>query len=438
MEAHKDKCIHRRSCMGFEKQVSDRRRAMIEKVLALGLIIIVLGPFGMTEPAAANSNLSLHKIKVMTQNLYIGADIFAPLNGPIGELPIRVAKTFAQVMQSNFPARAEALAEIIARNQPDFIGLQEVFLFRQSPSDFSTNPYPNAEGKVENGDYLKILLEKLGERGLHYIVAASVEDTDVELPMFVGLDGETPLLDDLRVTDHDVILVRDGIETSNPSPQNYPEYISLQFPFDLDGDGEPDLTIVSRRGFVSVDALVRGELFHIANTHLEVRGKDLFPPEDPRSLSASFYQAAQAQFLIASLAYETLPVIVVGDLNSDPRDPIIPASETDLGFPIIPPYKQFRLNLYRDVWLTNLLGFLNRKGFTCCQDENLQNEESALSERIDLMFVRNMPGSLPFSIVGPVFAVVVGDKEHEKTNTFPPLWPSDHGGIAAVMFIPTF
>jgi len=434
MEAHKDRCIRKRSCMGFAKQDSDCRGSIIEKVLALALIIIVSGPLGMTEPAAANSSLSFHKIKVMTQNLYIGADIFAPLDGPIEELPLRVAETFAQVMQSNFPARAEALTEIIARYQPDLIGLQEAFLFRQeSPSDFFMNLSADAEEEVENGDYLNILLEKLEDRGLHYHVAAFVQNTDVELPMY------TPGgLIDLRVTDRDVILARDGIVTSNQFSQNYPEDISLQFPFDLDGDGDTDLTIVSRRGFVEVDALVRGELFRIVNTHLEVRGKDLFPPEDPMSLIASFYQAAQAQFLIASLAYETLPVIVVGDLNSDPRDPIILASETGLGFPIIPPYKQFRLNLYRDVWLTNLLGFMNHNGFTCCQDENLQNEESALSERIDFMFVRNMPGSLPFSIVGPVFAVVVGDEEHEKTNTLPPLWPSDHGGVAASMFIPTF
>ena len=423
--------------MGLEEQDSNLRRYMIAKVLALVLIFFLTGPFGMTVSVAANSNLSFHKLKVMTQNLYIGADIFAPLGEPIDQLPFNVASTFAQVMASNFPARAEVLAEIIVRNQPDLIGLQEVFLFRREhPGDFFMNLSVDAEVEVENGDYLNILLEKLVERGLHYHVAVSIENTDVELPMFVGFDGETPLFDDLRITDHDVILARDGIVTSNEFSHHYDEDISLRFSFVLP-DGRP-LTIVSKRGFVAVDALVRGELFHIANTHLEVRGKDLFPPEDPRSLSASVFQAAQAQTLIAFLSSETLPVIVLGDLNSDPGDPIIPDSLTGLGYDIIPPYKQFRLNNYRDTWRTNLLKFTNPYGYTCCHDVNLQNVESTLSERIDFVLVRNRLGSSYFSVVGPVFAMVVGDEEQDKTDTVPPLWPSDHGGVLVTEFIPTF
>jgi len=432
MEAKRKIWVCRRSFMGLEKQDSIRRREMTGKVLALALIILLIRQFGMTVPAVASDDLSFHKIKVMTLNLYIGADIFAPLDGPIGELPGRVFTTFTEVMQSNFPARAEALAEVVAKKRPDLIGLQEVFLLRQGPGDFLFNLLVNAEEEVENGNYLDILMEKLEERGLYYHVAALVENTDVELPM-ATLAG----LVDLRVTDRDVILAREGIVTSNAVSQNYPDYMSLKFSFTLPNGV---LDIVSRRGFVAVDALVRGELFRIVNSHLEVRGKDLFPLEDPRSLGASAYQAAQAQYLIASLTDETLPVIVVGDLNSDPGDPIIPDSLTGLGYDIIPPYKQFRLNSYRDVWLTNPLSFWNGDGdgLTCCQDEDLRNDESALSERIDFVLVRNILGSLPFSVLGPLFAVVVGDEEHEKTDTDPPLWLSDHGGVVATMFIPTF
>jgi hypothetical protein len=435
MEAIRERFIRRRSCGGIEKPDSHRRGYGTAKVLALGLIILLLGPLAITEPAAAKGHLSFHKIKVMTQNLYIGADIFAPLEGPIDELPLRVAETFAEVMQSNFPARAEAIAKIVARKRPDLIGLQEVFLLRQGPADFLVNLLVNAEDEVENGDYLSILLEKLRDRGLHYYVAASVENTDVELPMLVGFDGEgMPQFRDLRVTDHDVILARRGTVTFNEDSRHYETL--LEFSFDLGGT---ELIVEAIRGYVAVDARVRGELFHIVNTHLEGRGKDLLPPGDPMIPIVSSLQAAQAQELIESLAYEPLPVIVLGDLNSDPGDPIIPESETGLGFPIVPPYKQFVLSGYRDIWLTNLFGLWKDdiEGPTCCQDENLQNVESALSERIDFVFVRNTLGSLPFSVVGPVFAVVVGDEEHDKTDTDPPLWPSDHGGVAATMFIPT-
>lgn len=436
MKAIRERFIRRRSCGGIEKPDSHRRRYGTAKVVALGLIILLIGPFAITEPAAAKGHLSFHKIKVMTQNLYIGADIFAPLAGTPEQLPVLVAQTFDEVMQSNFPARAEAIAEIVARERPDLIGLQEVFLLRQGPPDFLLNHLVNAEGEVENGDYLRILLEQLRNRGLHYYVAASAQSTDVELPMFIGVDGEgMPLFRDLRVTDHDVILARRGTVTFNEDSHHYETL--LKFSFDLGGT---ELIVEVIRGYVAVDARVRGELFHIVNTHLEGRGKDLLPPGDPMIPIVSSLQAAQAQELIESLAYEPLPVLVLGDLNSDPGDPIIPESETGLGFPIVPPYKQFVLSGYRDVWQTNLLKFWkgDGDGLTCCQDEDLRNEQSALSERIDFVFVRNTLGSLPFSVVGPVFAVVVGDEEQDRTDTDPPLWPSDHGGVAATMFIPTF
>jgi hypothetical protein len=61
-----------------------------------------------------------------------------------------------------------------------------------------------------------------------------------------------------------------------------------------------------------------------------------------------------------------------------------------------------------------------------------------LYERVDLIFVRNRCGEWQFTIPGPALAVVVGDEEQYKTDTVPPLWPSDHGGVAATMFIPKF
>jgi len=165
-------------------------------------------------------------------------------------------------------------------------------------------------------------------------------------------------------------------------------------------------------------------------THLEERGKD-YNPASPNPL-IDLVQAAQANQLIGLLASEPHPVIVVGDLNSDPRDPVsLYNSQT-----IVPPYKQFVLTGYRDVWRINLLRFLNPEGFTCCQAEALDNPESLLFERIDHIFVRNMPDSLSVSIVGPVVAYDVGN---EPSDIAPGVyWPSDHAGVVARMLIPSF
>jgi hypothetical protein len=100
---------------------------------------------------------------------------------------------------------------------------------------------------------------------------------------------------------------------------------------------------------------------------------------------------------------------------------------------IIPPYQQLIAAHYQDVWNTNILKLRNPEGFTCCQLADLTNTTSILNERIDLIVIRNDLGFLPFSIVGPVFAVLVGDK---PLGLAQPNWASDHAGVAATLFIP--
>ncbi|MDX1453068.1 MAG: hypothetical protein R3183_10970, partial [Oleiphilaceae bacterium] len=59
------------------------------------------------------------KIKVMSRNIYLGADIFPVLDAandpnPIA-VPLAVTKVFQDVQATNFPERAEALADEIYR-----------------------------------------------------------------------------------------------------------------------------------------------------------------------------------------------------------------------------------------------------------------------------------------------------------------------------------
>ena len=73
-------------------------------------------------------------------------------------------------------------------------------------------------------------------------------------------------------------------------------------------------------------------------------------------------------------------------------------------------------------------------GFTCCQNEFVNNEESELDERIDLIFVRNDTDFPAYPDLGPVKARVVGNREKDKTPSG--LWPSDHAGVAAKLILP--
>ena len=157
-----------------------------------------------------------------------------------------------------------------------------------------------------------------------------------------------------------------------------------------------------------------GPLGPCATTHLE---------EKHSETDAAPVQAAQAAELLEVLQVTTPPeraLIVVGDTNSSPVDPLI--------FGSIPtPYMQFVAAGYTDAW--------RRRpgkvpGVSCCQLADLSNHKSVLSERIDLVFSRDVPTTVKQ-------ARVVGATVSDKTP--PPgrgLWPSDHGAVIAELQFP--
>ena len=144
------------------------------------------------------------EIRLMTRNVYQGFSTLAPLlEAPPQQVPVVAAGIFAEVVATDFPARAERLADEIAFSQPHVVGLQEVSRFRQQvPADFALNASDDVY------DFLAILLEALEERGLDYEVAANVQNVDAEVP--IVWPGSPNGLADIRLTDRDVILVRSG------------------------------------------------------------------------------------------------------------------------------------------------------------------------------------------------------------------------------------
>ena len=102
---------------------------------------------------------------VMTRNLYLGADldpvVAAAGAGNPNALIAAVSDAWATIVGTDFPARAEALADEIEQDKPTLIGLQEVSLYRIGKAN---DPTPAEEVKY---DYLKILLGELNSRGLH-------------------------------------------------------------------------------------------------------------------------------------------------------------------------------------------------------------------------------------------------------------------------------
>lgn len=329
-------------------------------------------------------------LTVMTQNLYYGFDV-----GPLlaaenpEEIPVLAAQAFGQLISTDFPGRAGAMADEIARKRPHLIGLQEVALIRlQSPGDAVLGGNVPAETVLY--DYLEILLGALAERGLDYRVAGKVQNVDVELPMIV--DPEAFAFDDVRLTDFDVVLARWDVAVSNVATQNFQAKLPLA-----------NLGTEVPRGYVAIDARIGGRIFRFASAHLE----------DTPFLEI---QLAQAQELAAALSSETKPVILVGDFNS-------PAPEGDT-------YKFLASQGYADVWAASPERDAG-EGLTWGHAPDLRNETVEFTQRLDLVLVRDpLPESSRVRLAA-LRATIWGDELSERTASG--LWPSDHAGVTAEM-----
>ena len=377
------------------------KRIPVSSLLA---VLTILSLLSFT-PSDSMASPPKNRVTVMSRNLYIGADLFkiidASNNPAQGELsiPMAVAKVFQTIQYTNFLERVKAIVDEIQRYRPHLIGLQEVAtILQQIPGDFLMgNPYLATDVVY---DYQKILLEALTARKLEYKVAASVTNADVELPMLVGFDeNDSPVFHDIRLIDHDIILVRKDVNHKDPFTQNYNTNISLPI---------AGVQVEFKRGYTGIDAQIKDNNFYFVSTHLEVSGG-----EDD---AFSAVQSAQMDELLNMINTKEKPVILLGDFNSSPEDMVI---ESDIFGPIIPPYSQVIAEGYVD------LATRSKKypGFTCCFNETVDDPLASLYERVDHIFF--LPQD---STRSPQTKFkVIGAKQKEMTASG--LWPSDHAGV---------
>lgn len=331
---------------------------------------------------------------VMTRNVFLGADLNPIIRAPTpGQVPFIAAQVWARIQATNFPARAGALADEIARHSPDLVGLQEAVLYHiQSPGDAAFGGSTPATAVAY--DFVQLLLDSLQARGVSYQVVSQVTGTVVELPVFTGA-APVPF-DDVRFTDREVILARSGVAVSNPQGAVFAARVDLP----IGGPGGPPLS--QRRGWASIDASVNGHTFRLISTHLEVQ-------------AVAPIQVMQGAELIAVADASPLPVVMIGDFNSA-------ADGTQT-----PTYANIVRAGYEDVW--NRLG---EPGYTCCQAEDLLNPTSDLDQRLDIIFVGGFRTAPQGSIGARI--QVVGD--HPVDRLASGLWPADHAGVVATLRLP--
>jgi hypothetical protein len=373
------------------------------------------------------------EIDVMTQNQYLGADL-TPVLDAATALPFdpqafnaAVVEALGKIAATRPAERARALAAEIAQRNPDVVGLQEAYKFECLPQP----GYPGGAGigcddPAIKGAFADQLLNTAAALRGKYVVAGKVTNLQVAALPF-AVNGYPAVL---ALADRDAILVRKGLAASavnfaplgactKPSDQGC-NFLTAPPPLST-----PLGSIAIERGFLAVDVTVKGRAYRVFNTHLEQR---LLAPTLPETRLLQVGQAYELLGTALGTWDGTKTVVVVGDFNSAPVDTIpVPPYPPTLpwapALPVLPPYQVFVGTGFTDAWTMRPHA---DAGPSCCQAEDLTNRQSALYERIDMIFSLTRPSHvLDMKLLGNT----MGDKTRPPGNGG--LWPSDHAAAAA-------
>ncbi len=392
------------------RQVAQAPVMVLLRPLAVLLLALLLA---LPAEAAAERRVDLRRfpgeIDVMTQNQYLGADLTPILEAPTAQaLDEAVLQVLDQAADNSFPRRAERQAAEIVRQRPDLVALQEVARF--NCRDLPPEPGACADPAIARAfvDQLEETLSALRARGADYRVAAAVTSFDLEtveakLPDVGAVRGVPFTLGGRRglltIQNRDVILQRADIEAKpvlfegcQRAGDGCTYQAARTVPLPGIGNGAE---LELRRGFVGIDAQVRGHRFRLVTTQMEDAGL------------AGDIQAAQADELLAALGPQSpngAPLILAGDFGTAASD--VSEAITAAGF--------------ADAW-TVQRG--RAGGATCCQRPDLRNAAPALSKRPDLILTRGAvrPGGI--RLIGAEPAGRTWPVEGQR------LWPSDHAGL---------
>ena len=374
--------------------------------------LVALAALALAAPAVGQAAKPKHKVRVMTRNLYLGADLTPGLQaGSLDELRDAAGQILNQVDQNKFPTRARGLAAEILKEKPDLVGLQEASLWRTAPCHLIVPPAPPTATQVRY-DYVKLLLDRLNKGQRRYKAITSQDEFDFETEANTDSSADHSCDTNVRLTMRDAILVRlhAGVKTSNVRKGHFdtllaPKLVGL-------------ISVPVTRGWTAADVRVRGSRsFRFVNTHLEAF--DSQPTGNPTNHGTTVdngeVREAQAKELVKTggPARSRKPVILLGDLNSDKKTEVKPGDGL----------------AYR--WLLGM-GFAERSTshpLSCCLEASLLavgagGKVSDFDHQVDhVMTSRPKRVKLASS-------VVTGRKPAHG------FWNSDHAGLSSVLGVP--
>ena len=274
----------------------------------------------------ASGARSRHLVTVMTRNLYLGADLTPALQAKsLPQLNDAAGEIFNEVKQNDFGVRAKGLAQEILATNPDLIGLQEAALWRTDPTcRYFVPPGPYTATRVAY-DYLQMLLGQLNKGKPRYRVIAVEPEFDFETEANTDGGPSGSCSEDVRLTMRDAILARVDarVRAKNVKKGHFksllaPKLVGL-------------VSVPVERGWVSAEVKVGdSQWFRFVDTHLEsFDNQSSNQTNQGTEVGNGQLREAQAKELIQKGGPATgrLPVILVGDLNSDVRTPLKPGDQ---------------------------------------------------------------------------------------------------------------
>lgn len=365
--------------------------------VSLGLLALAAcatADLAAPDPSASNPSGPLFtavagaaRLTAYTQNVYVGTNVDLVLpallsSDPSDDLPALLAAA-AVLAETDFTARAAAIAAEVERTRPHVVGLYEV-------SSIDVDLTPLGLPVVVHEDFLPEIQAALQARGLHYAVAGAVQGLTAAPPLPLGATVD--------IVDRDVLLVdADRVTVSGPVlAQNYTANV-----------GPIATGVLLVRSFVLAPVTIDGHSYTVVATHPESELAG-FP-------SLSGLRALQIGELLSYVPSGS-PAIVMGDLNDLPGSPM---------------YQLLAGAGFEDVWASLRP---QSDGFTCCNADDLANPFPTYDQRIDYVFARGLDGPAG-SLTGRVdrYGDTPADRFDGPTHS---LWPSDHAGLVAALVVP--
>lgn len=404
----------------------------VRKTLALVLVLLFL-------PISSARAGEPYQVTVMSRNLYLGADVGVAME-LLPDFPAAAQFMWDQVKRTDFSKRVFKLAGEAAREKPDVIGIQEATIWYCKKNLWSK--------KVEVFNFLDQFIAASKETGVGYSLAQAkgvaaynpgytisaipylTKVTDPDL--FPSIFGSSTASCGFTIAD--AILVRDELSSRviNVGNTEYDATYSIV----------PTIMTIYR-GYTWIDLAIADSRVRIISTHLESIWDDNKIPN----------AAKQADQLISDLKESKMPLIVIGDFNSDPRDPR-PVGSANPGLQPVasdacPPSGDATCNAY-----TKMInaGFSNSSpdakdpgnytwGATALLDgpdpvrepaAKVFGNQYGFTDRLDYIFTKNVYATVSTKIIGNVYpdGSSIWDCGSKKC------FATDHAGVLSTIEIP--